>query len=796
MAGKIYRITAVAISLFFLILCISTTAHAKVIYVDDDAGGANNGSSWNDAYNYLQDALAACYSGDEIRVAQGIYTPDSNSADPNGSGDREATFQLINGVTIKGGYAGFGESDPNARNIELYETILSGDLDGDDIDMHYSEDLACEPTRAENIYHVVTGSGTDANAVLDGFTVIGGHANSYSPHNQGGGMYNYYGSPTLIDCIFTRNTALYGGGISNYFGNPTLNNCLFNYNWAFYSSLHHSGGIGGGMFSSNSNPAVINCMFSDGHADILGAGIYNSGGSPTFSNCEFDENGSSGWGGGGMHNEESSPILSGCCFNENGSGSGGGITNLWSELVLTNCSFSFNQAPDGGGGMYNYGSSLILIDCNFVSNLAGYASIQNGGGIMNFQSTLTLTNCEFRSNKAGSSGGGIHNDDSVLTLKDCVFTNNEAGAGGGMYNHYNSVVMLTDCVFTNNEAGIGGGMYNNHDSNSTLFNCIFSENSAYSEWFSDGGGGIATGNTSNSTVTNCLFNGNSAQYTGGAIHNWGGNCTLTSCIFSSNSAGYAGAVIYVYNGRYSSYSQTVNNCTFYDNLTPNGNALACDSYSQRYPGSVLITNSILWDEPNQVWNNDNSEITITYSDVYGGWPGDGNIDADPHFINPVSCDYHLLPDSPCIDAGDPNYIAEPNETDLDDKPRIIGGRIDMGAYEYSPPISAAVRIVPRTINLQSKGKWIAAYIRLPEDYNVTDIEPNSIFLENEIKSEQISIDEQSQVAVARFDREDVQAILDIGDVELTITGKLNDGTPFEAKDTIRVIDKNSQKSPE
>jgi len=717
----------VFLTITMFLLSVASTADGKIIYVDDDTTLPGDGKSWETAYTYLQDALMVASSGDEIRVAQGIYKPDDFVLSDRPNLGREETFQLINGVILKGGYAGFGQPDPNCRDIAKYETILSGDLNGNDVNIHYPEKLMDEPTRAENSYHVVTGSGMDANAVLDGFTVIGGQANSSSPHNQGGGMNNHYGSPTVIDCIFKQNAALDGGGISNYFGNPTLNNCIFNDNGAFYSILHHSGGKGGGMFNSESSPTVVNCTFSDGYAYDRCGGVYNSGGSPTFTNCEFVENFSRNGGGAGMGNVDSSPILSDCRFNENEGawGSGGGLCNNQSDVILNNCSFSFNQGPDGGGGMCNGSSSLTLTNCIFISNRADAGSFQFGGGIINGGSTLTLTNCEFRSNKAGDTGGGMHNAwHSVLMLRGCVFTNNEAGRAGGMYNDA-STLTLTDCVFINNESsyGSGGGIYNDNDSNSTLLNCIFSENSAYSQWSNGGsGGGMATCNRSNSTVTNCLFNGNSAQYAGGAIHNWGGSSTLTNCIFSSNSAGYAGAVIYVYNGRYSSYSQTVNNCTFYDNLTPNGNALACDSYSQWYPGNVQITNSILWDEPNQIWNDDNSEITITYSNIRGGWPGKGNIDADPQFINPLSCDYHLLPDSPCIDAGDPNYIAEPDETDLDGKPRVINGRIDMGAYEYSPPIQAYVRIVPRTISLASSGKWIAAYLRLSEDYDVTDIE--------------------------------------------------------------------------
>jgi len=154
-------------------------------------------------------------------------------------------------------------------------------------------------------------------------------------------------------------------------------------------------------------------------------------------------------------------------------------------------------------------------------------------------------------------------------------------------------------------------------------------------------------------------------------------------------------------------------------------------------------------------------------------------------------DYHLLPTSPCIDAGDPNYIPEPNETDLDGDPRVMGVRIDMGAYES--PLQAEARIVPRTINLASKGKSITCYIWLPEDYNVTDIDPNSIVLENGIEPDEFSVKEERQVAVLSFSREDVQAILDIGETELTITGRLTDGNIFEGTDTIKVIDKSSGK---
>ncbi len=190
---------------------------------------------------------------------------------------------------------------------------------------------------------------------------------------------------------------------------------------------------------------------------------------------------------------------------------------------------------------------------------------------------------------------------------------------------------------------------------------------------------------------------------------------------------------------------------------------------------------------------------VLYSDIEDGWPGTGNIDADPCFVDSDANDYHLLPTSPCIDTGDPNYLAGPNETDLDGNPRIIDGRIDMGAYEYNPLLSAEVDIDPDTLNLASKGRWITCYIWLPEDCNVADIDPNSVCLEDDtggepVWAEQVLLDEEDQVAIARFSRLEVQGILNVGDVELTISGELTDGTGFEAADTIRVIDKGGRKS--
>ena len=118
-----------------LVLAAAVTPAAwagSVLRVDDGASAGGDGSSWSSAFRFLQDALGAAQPGTvtEIRVAQGTYAPDRSEADPAGTGDRAATFNLLSGVSILGGFAGIGAVDPDARDIVQYTTVLSGDLAG------------------------------------------------------------------------------------------------------------------------------------------------------------------------------------------------------------------------------------------------------------------------------------------------------------------------------------------------------------------------------------------------------------------------------------------------------------------------------------------------------------------------------------------------------------------------------------------------------------------------------------------------------------------------------------------
>jgi predicted outer membrane repeat protein len=384
----------------------------SILFVDSDASGINSGSGWYGAYTDLQLALsiAVAYPHvEEILIAEGVYTP----AGP--SGDRKATFRLLNGVAIKGGYAGFAEPDPNARDIEEFETILSGDLNGNDGPNSANND--------ENSYHVVSGSMTNGTAILDGLTITGGNANGgLLPDKNGGGMYNSIGRPTVTNCIFKENRARYGGAVSNYGSSgPILNNCKFIDNSANF--------LGGAIRNYQSVPQLTNCIFIRNSADLGGA-VYDKYSSSIFTNCVFSDNSAGREGGGINADTASNSTLTNCTFIGNWSSLGGGMVGSYdrTNITLTKCTFTANSAR-WGGALVLYDQSTIT-SCAFIAN-----SAMDSGGAISLGGQSIISNSLFSGNTTAGYGGGIRNlDATTLTLNNCTFTGNSAGQeGGGIY---------------------------------------------------------------------------------------------------------------------------------------------------------------------------------------------------------------------------------------------------------------------------------------------------------------------------------------------------------------------------
>jgi len=457
---KYQKLMKTWLSMFVFLILIGYSSFAnEVIYADKDAVGNNDGTSWENAYNLLQDALTEAKIANkpiEIRVAQGIYKPYHGSWEK--STDSIASFQLINEVTIAGGYAGFGEQDPNARDVELYEAILSGDLNGDDIDVNDPCDmLLVQFNRGDNSDHVVKGSDTDATAILDGFTITAGHlmAVSMGPPTGGAGMYIASGSPTIINCIFTGNAASQaGGGMYNIAGSPMLIDCKFENNYAEF---------GAGMYNyttmylpQSSKPILINCSFNDNFAGREGGGMYNFKSDPNITNCVFSHNFALVYGAG-IYNSYSNTELINTSFIENTAGSGGGIySEDNSNLMLSNCVIWKNIARFGGGGMCNAdANSIFLRNCLLSNNTAEQA----GGGLAGSGNKATVISCVFTGNRVygasnnTSKGGGFHAFGDAKLI-NCTFTGNWAQQGHAISKYSSSLLKLDNCILWNGNNAI------------------------------------------------------------------------------------------------------------------------------------------------------------------------------------------------------------------------------------------------------------------------------------------------------------------------------------------------------
>ncbi len=609
-----------------------TTIPIQLLYVNRNAPGpAHNGLSWATAFTTLQEALnlANANSGSyyEIWVAQGLYYPDEGSG--HLANAVTETFKLAwNNVQFYGGFAGT-ETHRTQRDWTAHPTILSGDLDANDRNLDgNSIDEAYSDIVGGNAYHIITLEGR-AQAIagvptLDGFIITGGSAAATTaPHSHGGGLY-CRGTTNLQSC------------------NITLNNLIFSGNLA--------AGNGGGLYSE--------------------AGNNGSTYRPTLSQVTFTGNRATD--GGGYYN-----LAAG--------------TDSLNNPVLTDVTFNANLAIRKGGGMYNLASasrsiaSPLLTRVTFHANLTG-ASKEDGAGLSNEANTFgsvsspIITDGVFSNNHSSGCGGGIAN----------------WGKAGGV-----SSPQLTRVTFSHNEAEIfGGGMFNyaytGGVSSPALNDVLFIGNKATGERAQGGGisGAAVHINSIHSPVLNRVsFVGNQAKLGGGlyavGINTGINNPVLTNVLFNGNLATQDGGALYNTNTTAGSSNMRAVNTTFSGNRAANeGGAIYSTGDSSN--NTFTVINSILWGNAaalNPQIASYTATLTVSSSDIQGGYPGTDNLNVDPRFIAPIAAgaaptttgNYRLLYGSPAIDTG--THLSITSSTDRDGNSRLFGSKIDLGAYE-------------------------------------------------------------------------------------------------------------------
>jgi len=348
----------------------------SVLHVDVDVPSSGNGTTWNEAFKSISEAIDASSKGDEIWVRIGTYALSS-------------TINLDKGVSIYGGFDGT-EIERNQRNWQANVTTVDG-----------QDQATC---------FLVT-----ADATIDGFTITRGYAEfGYTEYRNGGGLYVKESFPTIANCNISGNTTRgVGGGIYIENSFPTVTNCTFTGNSARY---------GGGIHSQGSSPIITNCTINDNTASSHGGGIRFSSSSPTITNCTIS--GNMAYSNGGIDIQNSSAIIADCTISNNTStsfGGAGGIRIASSSATINSCIISGNLAYTSGGGIVSTHSTSIITNCIISSNTA-----YGGGGIYNWESETTFTNCTFSRNDGGKShGGAIYNYSTLpLTVTNSILWGN------------------------------------------------------------------------------------------------------------------------------------------------------------------------------------------------------------------------------------------------------------------------------------------------------------------------------------------------------------------------------------
>jgi len=428
-------------------LLIINNAHA-IVYVDKDRKG--NGTSWANAYSSIETAIAGTGENQEFWVAEGTYTPSSDS--PVIFGTR---FTPKQGSQFYGGFAG-SETSRDQRDVSTHPTVIDGG--------------------PNSLKHVIWIKIPTTNVRIDGFTIKNGSATAEDGGwgKWGGGIFadqvtgtGY--NTTIANCTFENNTATESGG--GMFINrriAAIENCVFQNN---------NSKTGGALAGYDADLTISDSTFNSNQANLgpatsqRGGAVWTIYQTPVIQRSTFTGNSAGHIGGAVEFNQPQSAMVSECEFTNNqtlnSTGGGGAIAGMWDgvsekpSVTITDSSFVNNTSLLEGGGVYSYYCYMLIQDSRFQGNTA-----VNGGGVMldykiaGASKVSRIEGCLFMGNTATTIGGAVRSYARSTEVENSVFAFNSAPNAGAIGFH----------------AGLGGD--NDPGYTAALYNCSFYGNSA------------------------------------------------------------------------------------------------------------------------------------------------------------------------------------------------------------------------------------------------------------------------------------------------------------------------------
>lgn len=475
---------------------------------------------------------------------------------------------------------------------------------------------------------------------------------------------------------------------------------------------------GGGVFVWNASATIRDCILRDNLVTTDGGGLYVRNGSVQLENVRFEANATEWYNGGAIYARDATVVAVGCEFIANQTNGGGGAALLeQASGSFVDCRFEANTADRGGAIKLNGGPSLLVEGCLFLANLSqGW-----GGAVQGGCDSMTFRASEFVSNRAGGEGGAIDSDGGVMLVEHCEFIANEGLGRGGAICRNGAGTIVQDTRFEGNVGidGEGGGLSIAESGAYEVRRCVFRGNSSHR-----GGGFDGRGGGADAIVANCLFEGNEASLgngggarlvggghfvsnvlvrnvstdRGGGLHVEGATAetgSVANGVFIGNRALWHGGALDVRDA-----AIPVALCTFLGNGAGESGGAINGRTTSPITNAVLIGNHA----PHGPVGSLQDLCDLRHSIVDVAYPGEGNVVADPAFVDPLGKDaiafsgdedLRIAWCGAAVDAGATSFlpadVADLDEDGDRDEPlpwdvrgaARLEGDLDLGAFEAS-----------------------------------------------------------------------------------------------------------------